>query len=340
MNSHCSILNILIDREDLRLFIDNPEEINTVIFQRFAHFLGVENSFIKYEGLNIAGSIKFKTAKYLIAGLEKQHNISPEKNTIIESSSGNLGIALSIVCRAKKYKFICVTDPNTLPIAEKYMQIYGTKVIKVTERDQSGGFLTKRIELIHSLLKNDSSLVWTNQYASEYNVLAHYSTTAREIFERFSNLDYLFIGAGTTGTLVGCAKFFKEYSPKTKIIAVDNKGSVTFGFPPSPRYIPGIGTSRKPEISSTDNIHKIILVSEEETVVMCNFLLREYGLFFGGSTGTVLYAAKKYIDTLDNKDITLVVISPDLGEKYLDTVYNPRWVEEKFGTTVRKRAFI
>ena len=323
------------------MFISNPEEISSsIIFQNFSHFFGIENSFIKYEGLNIAGSVKLKTAKDLMAGLEEKYNISPDKNTIIESSSGNLGIALSIVCRSKKYKFICVTDPNTLPLAEKYMQIYGARIIKVTERDQAGGFLTKRIELIHSLLQNDNNLVWTNQYASEYNILAHYSTTAKEIFERFPNLDYLFIGVGTTGTLVGCTRFFKEYSPKTKIVAIDNKGSVTFGFPPSPRYIPGIGTSRKPEISSTDNVHQIVLVPEEETIVMCNFLLREYGLFLGGSSGTVLYAAKQYIDSLNNKDVSLVVISPDFGEKYLDTIYNPKWVEEKFGTTVRERAFI
>jgi len=323
------------------LLINNPEEIDSaIIFQKLSNVFGIENFFIKYEGLNIAGSIKLKTAKYLITGLEEKYNISPDKNTIIESSSGNLGIALSIVCRSKKYKFICVTDPNTLMIAEQYMQIYGAKILKVTERDQAGGFLTKRIELIHSLLENDNSLVWTNQYASEYNILAHYNTTAKEIFESFPKLDYLFIGAGTTGTLVGCAKFFKEYSPKTKIIAVDNKGSVTFGFHPLPRYIPGIGTSRKPEISSTDNIHQIILVPEEETVVMCNSLLREHGLFLGGSSGTVLYAAKQYVDKLNNKDVSLVVISPDFGEKYLDTVYNPEWVEEKFGTIVRERAFI
>ena len=323
------------------MFINTPEDISApVVFQKISKLIGIENAFIKYEGLNVAGSIKLKTAKYLIDGLERQYNISPDKNTIIESSSGNLGIALSIVCRSKKYKFICVTDPNTLPLAEKYMRIYGTKIIKVTERDEAGGFLTKRIELIHSLLQNDESLIWTNQYASEYNILAHYETTAQEIYERFLNLDYLFIGAGTTGTLVGCARFFKQYSPQTKIIAVDNKGSVTFGFPPSPRYIPGIGTSRKPEIASTDNVFDVIMVPEEETVVICNLLLREYGLFLGGSSGTVIYAAKQYINSLSNKDISVVVISPDFGEKYMDTVYNPEWVEEKFGANIRKRAFI
>ncbi len=323
------------------MFIDTIDEISALpIFQKFSKFIGTDRAFIKYEGLNISGSIKLKTAKYLISGLERYSNISPNKNTIIESSSGNLGIALSIVCKSKGYKFICVTDPNTLPLAEQYMKLYGAEIIKVTEKDQCGGFLAKRIELIHSLLKKDQNLVWTNQYASEYNIQAHYSTTAKEIYEKFPNLDYLFIGAGTTGTLVGCAKFFKEHSPSTKIIAVDNKGSVTFGFSASPRYIPGIGTSRKPEITSTDNVYKIMLIPEEETVVACNHLLRKYGLFLGGSSGTVLCAAKDYINSLSNKDVSIVVISPDFGEKYVETVYNPIWVEDKFGAKVRERAFI
>ncbi len=323
------------------MLIHTPEEISApIIFQKLSKFIGIENAFVKYEGLNIAGSIKLKTAKYLISGLERHHGISPNKNTIIESSSGNLGVALSIVCKSKGYKFICVTDPNTLPVTEQYMKLYGTEIMRVTERDQSGGFLAKRIELIHSLLKSDQNLVWTNQYASEYNIQAHYDTTAKEIYNKFPNLDYLFIGAGTTGTLVGCARFFKRYSPNTKIVAVDNKGSVTFGFPPSPRYIPGIGTSRKPEIASTDNIYEIILVPEEDTVVTCNLLLKEYGLFLGGSTGTVLYATKNYINSLSNKNVSLVAISPDFGEKYLNTIYNPQWVEDKFGTTVKQRVFV
>lgn len=324
----------------VRTFIDSPQDISySKIFYDISEFIGINKAYVKYEGLNIAGSIKLKTAQYLISGLEKKYNISPAKTTIIESSSGNLGIALSIVCRSKGYKFICVTDPNTLPAAEKYMKIYGAEIVKVTERDQSGGYLAKRIELIHELLKNNKDLVWTNQYASKDNILAHYSTTAPEIYTQFSNLDYLFIGAGTTGTLGGCAKFFKKFSPKTKIIAVDNEGSVTFGFEPRTRYIPGIGTSRKPEIVSLDNIHDVILVPEAETIVTCNVLLKKYGLFLGGSSGTVIHAAANYLKSTSDKNISCVMISPDFGEKYIDTVYNPLWVEEKFGTKIKEKAF-
>lgn len=322
------------------MIINKATTINSnVVFQNLYSLLGIKNAFLKYEGLNIAGSIKIKTAQYLIDGLEKHYNIDPSKNTIIESSSGNLGIALSIVCKIKNYKFICVTDPNTIPIAEKYMKAYGAQVIKVTERDTNGGFLAKRIDLIKSMLQQDANLVWTNQYASKFNIQAHYDTTAKEIFNKFPNLDYLFVGAGTTGTLVGCAKFFEKHSPKTKIIAIDTEGSVTFGFTPGRRYIPGIGTSLKPQICSMDNIYKVILIPEEKTIIMCNLLLRNHGLFLGGSSGTVLYAARKYINTLNQKNISLVAISPDFGDKYIDTIYNPDWVEANFGSTTKNKAF-
>jgi len=115
---------------------------------------------------------------------------------------------------------------------------------------------------------------------------------------------------------------------------------MTFGFPSLPRYIPGIGTSRRPEIASTDNIHDIILVPEEETVITCNQLLRDYGLFLGGSSATVFWAAKQYTKHLQNKNISLVVLSPDFGEKYIDTIYDPGWVQEKFGNLIKDRAFI
>jgi len=322
------------------MFVNTYSEIEIAnLFHDFSEFIGVKKAFIKYEGLNIAGSIKLKTAKYLIRGLEKELGITPDKNIIIESSSGNLGIALSIVCKSKGYKFICVTDPNTLPFAESYMRIYGTEIIKVKTRDESGGFLASRIKLIHEMINENPNLIWTNQYASEYNIKAHYETTAKEIYNFISNLDYLFIGAGTTGTLVGCARFFAKYSPQTKIIAVDNKGSVTFGFPPSTRYIPGIGTSRKPEIVSLDNVHDVIMVSEAKTVIMCNYLLKKYGMFLGGSSGTVIHAAKDFFKPLKNKNVSLVVISPDFGEKYIDTLYNPVWVEDKFGMNIKKEVF-
>ena len=291
------------------------------------------NSHIKLEGMNVAGSIKLKTATYLLDDLQKSGKIR-RGSTIIESSSGNLGIALSILCKNRGHKFICVTDPNSSPISEEIMKFYGAHVAKVTNKDPNGGYLATRINLIREMTSKNPNIVWTNQYASPSNVKAHYQTTAKEIYQRFSDLDYLFIGAGTTGTLVGCATFFKKFSPSTKIIAVDSTGSVTFGGQSAPRYIPGIGTSRQPEILSMDNIYDVLTIPESQGVIECNRLLREFGVFLGGSSGSVICAARRYLNA--KRGAKSVIISPDFGDKYKATIYNKEWVEEKFGPVVAK----
>lgn len=128
---------------------------------------------------------------------------------------------------------------------------------------------------------------------------------------------------------MGCLDYFKEFSPDTKIYAVDAQGSVTFGHPPKPRFIPGIGTSRKPEVCKSEKVNRILLVEEQDAVKMCHTLLNDYGLFVGGSTGSVLHAVKEIGQELHSDDL-VVAISPDFGEKYLDTIFNSHWLEQTF----------
>ena len=130
---------------------------------------------------------------------------------------------------------------------------------------------------------------------------------------------------------MGCRQFFGEHSPTTKIIAVDSVGSVTFGFPPGPRHIPGLGTSRTPEVFSPDGIHAFEMIPEIDTIAMCRYLARSNGFLAGGSTGTVLAAILKWRTRIP-ANATVVTISPDLGERYLDTVYCDAWVAKHFGS--------
>jgi 2,3-diaminopropionate biosynthesis protein SbnA len=287
--------------------------------------------YLKIEGLNIAGSIKLKTALYLINKIDggKPDKINPRY--IIESSSGNLGVALSIVCKQRGYSFICVTDPNISPANEKYIKLFGGKIIKVNEKDDAGGYLSTRINFIKKFIKENPDYFWTNQYANDGNPNAHYFETAREIHSQFTHVDYLFIGAGTTGTLMGCAKYFKSHLPATRIIAVDTVGSVTFNQPPSKRYVPGIGTSKRPAIVNEEFIDDLVMVHEIEAIKMCHEYLSRYGLFLGGSTGSVLSAVHRYTKyKSDHK--TIVAISPDFGNNYQDTVYNHIWLQQVFPT--------
>lgn len=298
------------------------------LFYLLSDLLEGSEVFVKLEGLNIAGSIKLTTAKGLIASLEKKGVIN-EKTKLVESSSGNLGVALSIVCKEKGYPFICVTDPNILPENERLIAIYGATLIKITERDANGGYLASRIKFIHEMLAKDPNCIWLNQYANPANPAIHYEKTGQEILDQFPKVDFLFVGAGTTGTLMGCASLFKERSPHTKVIAVDTTGSVTFGFPPKKRYIPGVGTSRRPEIVDESKVDEIILIDEQETVKMCRHLLQKYGLFLGGSSGTVIQGICSYANKIP-KGSVVVTISPDFGPKYMDMIYDDAWVNERF----------
>jgi cysteine synthase A len=291
--------------------------------------LGVRNLHLKLEGLNPAGSIKMKTALGMVAALEAQGRIGPDTR-LIESSSGSLGVALSIVCAERGYNFTCVVDPNTSQHNIKTMKALGSKVHVVERRDANGGFLGTRIEYIQQLVQADPRYFWFNQYANPENPRAHSNSTARAIAAAFERVDYLFVGAGTTGTLMGCVQYFSEHQPSTRIVAVDTLGSVTFGYPAGKRYIPGLGTSRRPEIYRADGIHAHEMVDEADTVAMCRYLARTNGLLAGGSTGTVLAAVHRWRTRLP-ADACVVAISPDMGERYLDTIYDDAWVSERFG---------
>jgi 2,3-diaminopropionate biosynthesis protein SbnA len=313
------------------LIAENPLDlILDRVFYKLNNFLSLKaDLFLKIEGFNPAGSIKIKPAIRMLEALEEKGEISPDSTHIIESSSGNLGVAVSLACSIKGYRFTCISDPNISSRNEQYIKLFGANLIIVKNPDKNGGFLNSRIDLIKRWLKEDKNLFWLNQYANCENKNAHYLSTAPSIFESFSEVDFLFIGAGTTGTLMGCAEYIRDKKLKTKVIAVDTFGSVTFDLPSSKRYIPGLGTSRKPELVDKSLIDDILVVQEEDTIKMCRYLLREKTFLIGGSTGTVLAGIKAYAHKLDAAK-TIVAISPDLGESYLDTIYDDRWVSERF----------
>jgi len=321
------------------MIIESLTKITThPIHYRLKNFISGIDLHIKLEGMNISSSIKLKPAIWLIKKLEENKTLLPNKSIAVCSSSGNLGIALSIVCKEKGYPFICISDPNISSFSEKYISLYGGKVIKVTQKDINGGYLGSRLALINEMIGNNENYVFVDQYSNFDNVDAHYITTANEIFSEFPQVDYLFVGAGTTGTLMGCAKFFKTFSPRTKIIAVDAIGSVTFGYPPGKRLIPGLGTSCKPNIADAAFIDDIILVEEVDTIQMCHYLLETHGLFLGGSSGTVMHGVKSYLCNVKPGSI-VVAVSPDFGDKYIHTIYNNEWLQDKFPQILPLRCY-
>ena len=296
------------------------------LFYRLRSFADKHDVYLKLEGFNVTGSIKIKTAIGLIDDLERRGVSRPGETVIVESSSGNLGLALSLVCVTKGYKFICVTDPNANRGTKKGMELYGARVVVVKDRDPAGGFLGSRLRKIEEILQSEPNAIWLNQYANIANKNVHAEHTANEIAREFDKVDWVFVGAGTAGTLAGVSERLRQVFPKVKVIAVDPVGSVTFGGAPAKRNIPGIGTSVRPRLADFASPDNVIAVSEEETIAACLSFVRDYHLLVGGSTGTVLAAVQRLAPEFMHGD-TIVAISPDLGEKYLDTVYDPAWVE-------------
>jgi 2,3-diaminopropionate biosynthesis protein SbnA len=288
--------------------------------------------FLKCEGLNFAGSIKLKPAAEMVNAAEQAGRLTP-RSILVESSSGNLGVALSMIAASKSYRFLCVTDSRCNLSTRLLMKALGGEVHLITEPDPESGFLGARLDYVRALCASDDRYVWLNQYANPGNWMAHYRTTAPSIARSFPDLDVLFVGAGTTGTLMGCARFFREWHRPVRIVAVDAAGSVTFGEAPGRRMIPGLGASVRPPLLDESYIDEVIHIEEPDAIRTCHRLART-GFLFGGSTGTVVSGALDWLARHDRPGLTAVAIAPDLGERYIDTIYQANWVQRLYGDDV------
>ncbi|POX48122.1 2,3-diaminopropionate biosynthesis protein SbnA [Streptomyces sp. Ru72] len=285
--------------------------------------------YLKCEGFNFAGSIKLKAATEMVEAAERDGLLTPD-SVLVESSSGNLGVALSMIAASKGYRFLCVTDSRCNLSTRLLMEALGSKVHIISDLDANGGFLGARIEYVRALCDTDDRYVWLSQYTNPGNWRAHYRKTAPEIASQFPRLDVLFVGAGTTGTLMGCARYFRQWHRPVHIVAVDAVGSVAFGGEPGRRMIPGLGMSMRPPLLDESYVDEVIRVEEADTIRACHRLARR-GFLFGGSTGTVVSGAMDWLSRHDTRDLTAVAIAPDLGERYLDTIYQANWLHDLYG---------
>ncbi|HEY4992727.1 MAG TPA: 2,3-diaminopropionate biosynthesis protein SbnA [Nakamurella sp.] len=288
--------------------------------------------FLKCEGFNFAGSIKLKAATEMVEAAERDGTLRPD-SILVESSSGNLGVALSMIAASKGYRFLCVTDRRCNLTTRLMMEALGSRVHIIDQPDPVSGFVGARINYVRAVCAADDRYVWLNQYSNPSNWIAHYRRTAPAIARQFPQLDVLFVGAGTTGTLMGCARYFRRWHKPVRIIAVDTVGSVTFGTAPGPRMIPGLGMSTRPPLLDRSYVDEVVHVEETDTIRACHRMARS-GFLFGGSTGTVVSGATRWLAQHDTRQLTAVAIAPDLGERYLDTIYQTNWLVDIYGEDV------
>jgi cysteine synthase A len=279
----------------------------------------------KLELLNPGGSMKDRSARHIVeAGL--QEGSIPPGSRLIESSSGNFGIALAIAARIHGLRFTCVVDPKTTRANVAILRGLGADVEIVTEPDRAGGYLHSRLRRVEELVTATPDAIWVNQYANDRNWEAYYHGTGAELSEQLVDPPgYLFAAVSTTGSILGCSRRLRERFPALRVIAVDAVGSVIFGAPAGPRELPGIGSSRVPELCRPEEIDEVVHVDDVDAALGCRELLMTEGIFAGGSTGAVVAAIARTLPAL-SRPCRVVAIFADRGDRYLDLVYDDDWL--------------
>lgn len=284
--------------------------------------------FAKLDHLQVAGSTKERTAASLLNGAEAEGRLRPG-GTVVESSSGNLGIALARHCALRGYRFIAVVDRNANQAASRMMRAFGAEVERVEPAD--GNLLAARRLRVAQLLEEVDGAITTDQYGSPHNPAAHATSTMPELHAAVGELDALFVAASTTGTLVGCQRFIRERDLATRLVAVDSAGSVLFGGAASPRRLPGLGAGILPALHAQAEPTRVIRVNEADMVWGCRRLARTEGLLAGASTGAIVAAISVALadePVADGERIGMLV--HDSGVPYLDTVYDDEWVASSY----------
>jgi len=282
---------------------------------------------LKLEQFNPGGSIKDRTAYSLIEDLEYRGLLGPG-DRVIESTSGNLGIGLSYICRERGYQFTAMVDPTVSEISIGMMQQLGASVEYARDPDETGSYLLSRLEKVREKLCTNPSYVSPNQYRNPANPRVHREQTAVEIVRQIKRVpSTIFVGVSTGGTLVGIAQYVRVVAPACRIMAVDVRGSSALGGSPGPRHISGLGSRRLSEFVTESSYDEIHYVSDAEAFIACHKVRMSTRLGVGGSSGAVIAAAARYLRATRDPG-PVICVCPDGADRYEGTIYRRQWIEE------------
>ena len=270
----------------------------------------------KVESFNPAGSVKDRIAKAMIEDAEQRGLINKE-TVLIEPTSGNTGIGLSMVAASKGLRII-LTMPETMSVERRnLLKAYGAELVLTEGSKGMKGAIAKAEELA----KEIPNAFIPSQFTNMTNPKIHYLTTGPEIYRDLDgNLDFFVAGVGTGGTISGTGKYLKEQNPNIKVVAVEPETSpVLSKGTPGPHKIQGIGAGFVPDTLNTSIYDEIITIGNEEAFAMGKESARVEGLLVGISSGAAMKAAVKLALREENKGKTIVVLLPDTGERYLST---------------------
>ena len=292
--------------------------------------------YAKVEFFNPGGSVKDRIAVNIIEQAESSGQLRPG-GTVVEATSGNTGVGLAIVCAQKGYKSVFVMPDKMSGEKIQLLRAFGARVV-ITPTAVAPDDPRSYYSMARRIVEETPNAILANQYHNPENPRSHYQTTGPEIWEQtHGRVTDVVIGMGTGGTISGVGKFLKEKNPQVRIIGVDPAGSILLetwqeGRVPddvkaSTYKVEGIGEDFWPSTLDLSVIDEVLRVGDKESFLWTRRLVKEEGIFCGGSSGTALAAAIHYTQSLDPNRLVVVVL-PDSGSRYLSKVFDDKWMRE------------
>jgi cysteine synthase A len=266
--------------------------------------------------------MKLLPARFILDQAKEAGQTGPGA-TIIETTSGTFGLALSMLCALRGYRLILVSDPAIDDSLKRRMEDLGTRVEIVRKPAAVGGYQRARLDRMAELQAEYPDHFWPSQYDNPYNPGA-YAPVAELIVETLNSVDCLVGTVGSGGSVCGTSKYLRLLYPQLTVIGVDTLGSVLFGQPDKKRILRGLGNSLMPQNVDHTVFDEIHWVTAAEAFLATRMLHRRYALFMGGTSGAAYMVGKRW--SLQNPEAKVAILLPDEGYRYQDTVYNDDWL--------------
>ncbi|MCB9432033.1 MAG: cystathionine beta-synthase [Ardenticatenaceae bacterium] len=289
----------------------------------------------KVEFFNPGGSVKDRIGWKIIEDAEKNGRLQPG-GTIIESTSGNTGVGLAIAAAIKGYRCIFVMPDKMSQEKILLLRAFGARVV-VTPTAVEPEDPRSYYSVANRLVAETPNAILANQYHNPVNPQAHYETTGPEIWAQTEGkITHFVAGMGTGGTISGVARYLKEQNPAVQIVGVDPIGSILYELHRTGEYtkaegykVEGIGEDFLPSTLNLKLVDHVVQVNDRESLLMTRRLVREEGIFAGGSCGSAVAGAIKYaLEQQLGADDVVVIILPDSGSRYLSKVFDDDWMRE------------